>query len=412
MSANILDAVNKLAAIKQLNSEQIHQILKDSVYATLGRRLGAENELEVFVDEESKMIQATFMCEVVELEESIGHMSLEEARSINPEAKLGDMIERSMSLQEFEPKLAKVTQSLILEKIQGLEDEKIQNDYNKLKNTIISGQIKVISDDMAYHIDTNHTSAKLPLEEQIEDEVYRVGDHIRAFVISTTRSRKKNNVVITLSRTNPAFVEKLFESEIPEIASGELIIRKIVREPGVRTKVVLEAKDPRLNPVAICVGPKGTRIDNIRQELRREQIDIVEYSDDPEQMIINALGIEGVRQVIIERNKVANVILSEESKVIAIGKQGKNVKLAAKLTGMKIEIFTTTEFDNKMAKQRRTVSHITDLDGVNAKMAEALRAAGYTSVQDIYMASVEELRSIEGVGHKTAEKLKEAALYF
>lgn len=412
MSANILDAVNKLATIKQLNSEQIHQIIKDSVAATLGRRLSPENELEVYVDDESKMIQATFMCEVVELEESIGQMSLSEARSINPEAKLGDMIERSMSLQDFEPKLAKNTQGLILEKIQNLEDEKIQNDYNKLKHTIVSGQIKVISDDLAYHIDTNHTSAKLPLEEQIEDEVYRVGDHIRAYVISTSRSRRRNNIVINLSRTNPAFVEKLFESEIPEIASGAILIRKIVREPGVRSKVELEATDPRLDPVRICVGPKGTRIDNIRTELRNEQIDIVVHSDDPEEMIINALGIDGVRQVVIERNKMANVILSEESKVVAIGKQGKNVKLAAKLTGMKIEIYTTTEYDNKMAKQRRTVSHITDLDGVNAKLAETLRAVGYTSVQDIFAASVEELCSIEGVGQKTAEKLKEAAKYF
>ena len=180
-----------------------------------------------------------------------------------------------------------------------------------------------------------------------------------------------------------------------------------------RTKVELESLDPRLDPVRICIGPKGTRIDNIRAELRREQIDIVVHSDDPEQMVINALGVEnGVRQVIIERNKVANVILNEESKVMAIGKQGKNVKLAAKLTGLKIEIYTTTEYDNKMAKQRRTVSHITELDGVNAKIAEALRAAGYTSVQDIFSATVEELCNIEGVGEKTAERLKEAAKYF
>ena len=110
MSANILDAVNKLATIKQLDSEAIHQIIKDAVAATLGKRLNLENELEVYVDNESKVIQATFMCKVVELEEGIGQMSLAEARSINPEAKLGDMVERSMSLQEFEPKLAKTTQ--------------------------------------------------------------------------------------------------------------------------------------------------------------------------------------------------------------------------------------------------------------------------------------------------------------
>jgi len=160
------------------------------------------------------------------------------------------------------------------------------------------------------------------------------------------------------------------------------------------------------------VGIRGTRIDGIRRELHGEQIDIVVHSDDPEQMIINALGIDGAINVIIERNRAASVIVNEDNKVIAIGKQGKNVKLAAKLTGMKIDIFTSAEFDEKMAKERRTVSHITELDGVTAKIAEALKQAGYTSVQDVFAASLDELVNLEGVGQKTAERLKEAAKYF
>jgi len=180
----------------------------------------------------------------------------------------------------------------------------------------------------------------------------------------------------------------------------------------VRTKIELGTQDPQIDPVAACVGPKGTRIDSIRKELHGEQIDIVVHDDDPEVMIQRALGIENVKRVIIERNRAASVIVQDEDKLMAIGRQGKNVKLAAKLTGMKIDIFTVDEFEEKTAKDRRTVSHITDLDGVTPKIAEILRKAGYTSVQDVYSASVEELCNLEGVGDKTAERLKEAAKYF
>ncbi len=250
----------------------------------------------------------------------------------------------------------------------------------------------------------------MPVDEQIENEFYRVGDNIKAYVVNIRT--QKDRVVIILSRTNPEFVKKLFEAEIPAIFSGEIKIRKIVREPGIRTKVELEAEDPKVDPIVACVGPKGTRIDSLRKELHGEQIDIVLHSDDPEKMIENALGVEGIKRVIIERNHSASVILDEADKLMAIGKQGKNVKLAAKLVGMKIDIYTMAEFEEKMAKERRTISHITELDGVTPKIAETLKQAGYTSVQDVYMASLEELCNLEGMGQKTAERLKEAAKYF
>jgi len=410
MSANILDAVIKLAAIKQLDKDQIQHIIEEAIFATLEKRLSPESELEVFADQATGKIQARFLCRVVEVEENLGEISLAEARVLNPSVQLEDMIQRSMSLHEFEPKLVKNAQRMIQEKIRELEDEKIQKDFNKLKNTIVVGKIKTIDENGGYRIDINHTDALLPTDEQIENEYYRVGDNIRAYVVNI-RSHQ-SNIIIILSRSNPEFVKKLFEAEIPEIFNGQISIRKIVREPGIRTKVELDSNEHKLDPISACVGVKGTRIDSIRRELHGEQIDIVVHSDDPEQMIINALGIDGANHVIIERNRAASVIVSEENKVIAIGKQGKNVKLAAKLTGMKIDIFTSADFEEKMAKERRTVSHITELDGVNAKIAEALKQAGYTSVQDIFAASLDELCNLEGVGQKTAERLKEAAKYF
>ncbi len=411
MSTNFVDAVVKLAAIKQLDKELIQSIIVDAIYTTLSKKLEPENELEVFVEESTAAVKARFKCLVVELETKLGEISLTEARQeIDRYAQLGQYVVKTMAMHEFEPKLVKNAQKNIQDKIRELEEEKIQNDFNKQKNTIVTGKIKSIDDNGGYRIDIGYTDALLPPDEQIENEFYRVGENIRAYVVNI-RSHQ-SNVTIILSRTNPEFVKKLFEAEIPEIYEGRIKIIKIVREPGIRTKVELVSNDPKLDPVAACIGIKGNKIDSIRRELHGEQIDLVVHDEDQEKMIAQALGIENVQRVILERNHSASVIVDEADKVVAIGKQGKNVKLAAKLTGLKIDIFTMEEFEEKMAKERRTVSHVTDLDGVTAKIADVLRQAGYTSVQDIFAASVDELCNLEGMGQKTAERLKEAAKYF
>ena len=387
MSANMLDALNKLAAIKQLDKDMIQKIILEAVTSTLQKRLEPEAGLQVYIDEFAGCVKVKFKSLVVEREEGLGQISLTDARNIyNYNAQPGEYIEKTLSLSEFEPKIVKTVQKIIQDKIRQLEDDKIQNDFNKQKHTIVTGKIKAIDDFGGYIIDTGHTDALLPVEEQIENEFYRVGDNIKAYVVNIRTG--KNGVVIILSRTNPEFVKKLFETEIPDIYSGDIKIRKIVREPGIRTKVELETDNPKIDPVVACVGPKGTRIDSLRKELHGEQIDIVLHSDDPEKMIENALGVEGIKRVIIERNHSASVILDEADKLMAIGKQGKNVKLAAKLVGIKIDIYTMAEFEEKMAKERRTISHITELDGVTPKIAETLKQAGYTSVQDVYMASL------------------------
>jgi len=411
MSANIIDAVIKLAVTKQLDKDLIQEIILETITSTLSKKLQPDNELKVFVDDKTGSIYVSYLNKVVEEEKNFGEISILDARKFyDAKARIDQLIPRTLALHEFEPKIIKTAQKIILDRIRGLEDDKIKLDFNKQKHTIVTGKIKTIDDNGGYRIDIGHTDALLPVDEQIENEFYRVGDNIKAYVVNI-RSQA-SGVIIILSRTNPEFIKKLFEAEIPEIYQGIINIRKIVREPGIRTKVELETKDLKMDPVAICIGSKGSRIDAIRKELHGEQIDLVLHSEDMEKMIENALGIEGVKRVIVERTKAAYVIVSEEDKVTAIGKQGKNVKLAAKLTGLKIDIYTQSEYEEKMAKERRTISHIIDLDGVTPKIAEILRKTGYTSVQDIFVASLDELCNIEGIGTKTAERLKEAAELF
>ena len=216
MSANYMDAVVKLAAIKQLDKDLIQDIIVESITGTLAKKLEPESELEVFVEEQSGMIKARFKCLVVEVETKLGEMSLEEAkREHDRYAELGQYITKTMAMSEFEPKLVKIAQKAIQDKIRQLEEEKIQNDFNKQKNTIVTGKIKSIDDNGGYRIDIGYTDALLPTDEQIENEFYRVGAHIKAYVVNIRT--QQSNVTIILSLTNPEFDQKRFEAGLLQL---------------------------------------------------------------------------------------------------------------------------------------------------------------------------------------------------
>jgi len=410
MSVNLMGSLAELASLKQLDQERLTSIIKEGLYQAISRKMVQENELEIFTDFNSNNVKARFKKIVVEHDMNLGEISLYEARKSNPEIELGDTIEIEMYITDFEPKVIKNARKAILERIKLLEEDRIMFDYEKQKNQIISG--KITKDDfMGYVVDIGYADALLPKDEQIEDEYYKVGDVIKAYVVNIRK--RKNDVVVILSRTRPEFVKKLFDIEIPEINSGEIEIKKIVREPGVRCKVSVVSVEPNLDATACCLGPRGMRIEQIRSELNGELVDVVIWDESPEQLIANAIGADLVEKVYLaERGKFARIIVTEANKNLAIGKKGKNVKLAAKLTDFKLDIYTETEFEDKIGEERRITSHVSDLDGVTPKIAEVLKNYGYTSVQDIFEASVDELCNLEGMGAKTATKLKESAKFF
>lgn len=410
MSTNIMSSLIELANLKQLDKNELAEIIRDGLYQAIAKKLMPENDLHIIADFETSRIYAKFNRLVVERDMSLGEISLEEAQYYQEDVELGDWITVDMQIFEFEPKVIKNARKAILERIKMLEEDRIMFDYENQKNQTVSGKIRK-EDYNGYVIDIGYADALLPKEEQVEDEYFKVGDLVKAFVVNIRK--RKNDVVVILSRTRPEFVKRLFETEIPEIASGEIEIKKIVREPGMRTKVAVKSIARQLDATACCLGPKGVRIEEIRNELNGEQVDIVLWDDSPEQLIANAIGPDLVEKVYLaERGNFARIIVRADNKNLAIGKKGKNVKLAAKLTDYKLDIYTEEEFEDKISEERRITSHVSDLDGVTAKIAEILKEHGYTSVQDIYEASVDELCNMEGLGKKTATKIKESANYF
>ncbi len=410
MSANLMSSLTELANLKQLNSEELTEIIEDGLYQAVSKKLLIENELEILTDFDTNKIIAKFKKIVVERDMSLGEISIEEAKLYNKDIELGDKIPMEMPIADFEPKVIRNARKAILEKIKSLEEDKIMYDYENQKHQIISGKIRK-EEYNGHIIDIGYTDALLPKDEQIEDEYFKVGDMIRAYVVNIRK--RKNDVIVILSRTRPEFVMRIFETEIPEINSGDVEIKKIVREPGMRTKVAVQSKDKNIDATAACLGPHGIRIESIRSELNGELIDIVLWDESPEQLIANAIGPDLVEKVYLsERGNFARIIVSEENKNLAIGKKGKNVKLAAKLTDYKLDIYTEEEFEEKISEERRVTSHISDLDGVTSKVAGILKEHGYTSVQDIFEASIDELCNLEGLGKKTAAKIKESSKYF
>ncbi len=410
MSANLMSSLAELATLKQLDKDKLAEIIKESLLQAVSKKLTSENELEIIADFETNRICVKFKKIVVQRDEALGEISLEDALYDKEDAVLGDKIPVEMPIFEFEPKVIKNARKSILEKIKSLEEDRIMFDYEKQKHQIVTGKVRKI-DYNGLIIDIGYADALLSLEEQVDDEFFKVGDMIRAYVVNIRK--RKNDVIVILSRTRPEFVKRIFEVEIPEINSEEIEIKKIVREPGMRTKVAVLSNNKKLDAIASCLGPKGVRIEQIRQEINGELIDIVLWDDSPEQLVANAIGSDLVEKVYLaERGKFARIIVSGKNKNLAIGKKGKNVKLAAKLTDYKLDIYTEEEFENKISEERRVTSHISDLDGVTPKIAEILRIHGYTSVQDVYEASVEELCHLEGLGKKTAQKLRESADHF
>ncbi len=410
MNSNIMGSLAELANLKQLDKEKLTLIIKEGLYQAISKKMILDNELEITTDYNTNKIIARFNRIVVERDTSLGEISFEDAKMIDEDLELGDTIPVEMNISEFEPKVIRNARKAILERIKLLEEDRIMFDYENQKNQLVSG--KITKDDFnGYLVNIGYADALLSKEEQVEDEYYKVGDVIRCYVVNI-RKRKKD-VIVILSRTRPEFVKKIFESEIPEITSGEIEIKKIVREPGMRTKVSVHSNNAEVDATAACLGPHGVRIEAIRKELNGELVDIVVWDSAPEQLIANAIGTDLVEKVYLaDRGKFARIIVNKDNKNLAIGKKGKNVKLAAKLTDFKLDIYTEEEFEEKISEERRITSHISDLDGVSSKVAEVLKVHGYTSVQDIYEASIEELCNLEGLGKKTAEKIKESSKYF
>ncbi|MCH7882921.1 transcription termination/antitermination protein NusA [Patescibacteria group bacterium] len=265
------------------------------------------------------------------------HIMIEEAKKIKKGVKPGEELIFPLEAKDDYGRIAAQTaKQVIIQRIREAERESVHGEFKEKEGEVISGIVQRIENRNVF-LDLGRTTAILPTEEQIRGERYRIGERIKALLYLVERSQRGINLY--LSRTHPQFLAKLFELEVPEIAAATVEIKQIAREPGARSKISVFSNTPGIDPVGSCVGQKGVRVSTIISELGNEKIDIVEWDENPEVFIINALSPAKILDVEInEKNKTARVIASEDQLSLAIGRGGQNVRLAAKLTGWKIDI--------------------------------------------------------------------------
>lgn len=326
---------------------------------------------------------------------------------------------------EFGRIAAQTAKQVIIQKIREAERGIIYDDYEKRVGSITSGSVhRFEKGDII--LDLGKTEAVLPRSQQCHKERYKQGDRIRAYILEVNKTGHGPQVV--LSRSDAAFVKKLFETEVPEITEGIVEVRAIVREAGERTKMAVWSKDEKVDPVGACVGMRGARVKDIVRELQGERVDIIRWSDDIKDYVKAALSPAEVGDMKLDKeNKRIEIILPDDQLSIAIGKHGQNVRLASKLVGWDIDIkgkekklaeasvalggADVPPAAEAAAPEAEAASGIavTELDGVGAKTAKILIDAGYDTVEKVKMLSVEDLTKLEGIGEKTAEKIIKSA---
>lgn len=321
---------------------------------------------------------------------------------------------------EFGRIAAQTAKQVVIQKIREAEKDVIFAEYHARIGQIISGGVYRF-DKGNIIVDLGKTEAFLPKSEQSFKEEFRQGDRIRAYVLDVKREIRGPQII--LSRTNPNFVKRLFELEVPEIYEGIVEIKSIARDPSERTKIAVNSKDEKVDCVGACVGMRGARVKNIVSELHGEKIDIVRYSTDMKEYIQAAISPAEISQIQLNPiDKKANIIVAEDQLSLSIGRHGQNVRLASRLIGWELNIFSAKQWEAELSKeaeaQKETLppateeTSITDLKGVGEKLKEALIEQGFDTLKKIANAKQEDLTQIKGLGEVKASKMIQEAKKF
>lgn len=404
MNTGVLEALRRIAREKQLDGALLMGALEAGLLSAARKKYGLDADIEVVVDDKHDTLGVYLNKAVVEeAADEMTEIELEDAREIDPTVTVGDKVKVEVPFDDFGRNAVQAAKQIVVQRVREAEREQIYGEYQDRIGEIVTGDVQQIERG-GIVVNLGRTEALLPAREQIRRERYRQGDRVRAYLLSVEKTTKGPQIV--LSRTQPNFLKKLFRMEVPEIYDSIVEIMAIAREAGGRSKVAVVSHDERVDPVGACVGVKGSRIQTIVRELSGEKIDIVPWSSDPSVLVSRALNPAKVSKAIVnEAERMVRVVVPDDQLSLAIGKGGQNARLAAKLTGWKIDIVGETEHARELEIGLALRVDVAELPGVGPKLAGALVAAGYRHVRDLDGVSTEDLLKVPGIGEKTAEKI-------
>ena len=349
--SEMMDGIEALAKAKDISVDQIVSAVEEGCKAAyrryLKRSANAPLNLSVVLSREHDV--QIFARKVVseEVEDDNQQISLEDAKKLGPNYELGDIVEMDVTPADFGRVAAQTAKQVIRQRLQDVEKGKIYDEYIEKENEILTGIVERV-DAKGVYVELGRTHGFLDASEFMPGEEYRPGDHIKVYVLQVYRANKDalRTPQVSVSRIHPGLVKRLFEMEVPEIATGVVQIKSIAREAGSRTKMAVASTDAMIDPVGACVGPRGSRVDKVVSELKNEKIDIIKWSADPAEFVANALNPAFVDQVLqSDEEKICRVVVPDNQLSLAIGKEGQNARLAAKLTGWKIDIKSQSQVE-------------------------------------------------------------------
>jgi N utilization substance protein A len=405
MPTNLNFVIDQVGKDKGIDRKVIIEALEQAVLTASRKKYGQQGEIEVHYNEEIGEVELFQFKQVVEeVIDPSTEILLEEARELDSEVQVGDSLGVKLNT-DFGRIGAQTAKQVIIQKVRDAERDNVYNEFKDRKGNLISGTVQRMEKGSLY-VNIGRAEAVLLSKEQIPGEVYRQGERIRAYILDVQKNSKGPQIF--LSRTHPGFLIKLFEMEVPEISEGVIKVISAAREPGERAKISVYSSTRDVDPVGACVGMKGSRVQNVVQELRGERIDIIPWSQDQAKYICNALAPAKVSRVYIdEENRHMEVVVADDQQSLAIGKKGQNVRLTSKLTGWKIDIKSESKMEKISGEILESFKGLPHIGDVGSRI---LYNEGFRSLQELGEADPDELAKILGTEKEKAIEIVQIAL--
>ena len=400
-TANLFDTFSEFKELKSIDRETMMNVLEEVFRKSLIKHFGTDENFDIIINIDKGDLEIWRNREVVdddEIEDENLQIPLSEAKKIDEDYEVGEEVTDEVKLEDFGRRSILSLRQHLTSKILEIERNNVFAKYKKKIGQIVSGEVYQVWKKEILILDDEGNELILPRDEQIPSDHFRKGDLLRAVVIRT--DMKNNTPLIIISRTSPIFLERLFEFEVPEIYDGLITIKKIVRAPGEKAKVAVESYDDRIDPVGSCVGMKGSRIHGIVRELRNENIDVINFTNNTQLFIQRALSPAKVNSIKInEAEKSAEVYLDPEEVSLAIGKGGLNIKLASQLTGFDIDVYRETDEDEE------DVSIEEFSDEIEQWVLDVLKSVGLDTAKSVLELSTDELERRTDLERETIDEI-------
>lgn len=408
MNAEFIAMLDYLERERGIKREVLIEAVSNALLSASKKSVGASRDLHIDIDPKTGEIRALANLLVVEkVTNPQDEISLDKARRIKPEAQIGEAVEVEVTPKNFGRIAAQTAKQAMMQRIRQVEKEMIYEEFKDRAGEIVSGTVRRF-DRSDVILDLGKFEAVMPQRERVVVEDYNVGDRLRAYVVAVENGARGPEIIV--SRSHPNFVRRLFELEVSEIADGTVEIRGIAREAGYRTKIAVFSANPKVDPVGACVGMRGSRVKNIVRELNNEKVDIIRWSSDPKDFVLEALKPAKVKNLLFDvEKKTATISVDEDQLSLAIGKKGQNARLTSRLTGWDINIEkeapSTSAVEQKVAQAAQTLAGSLP---ISEEQAMTLVKMGFTNLEGLRDAELSDLVEILGVDEEKAREIYEA----